>query len=386
MFRSSGIGSDRGGAPPRALLVAGLAGLLLFVAATVGPASGSITNAGSVCRHLTTAIGSGSGNITFTPNSSGGCPFGYFSDGYMITVHAVASGGYTFDQWTGTDNDGTNPTNVTMDANRHVTAYFVSNCFTLSYSVAGGGGSIYRTPASAGGCPTNQYPPNYIVTVSANPAVGYVWNTWSGTDNNNTNPTTVTMSSNRSIQATFQSNCVQLTTAVGSGSGTVQVIPTESGNCGYLRYSVGYVVTLSANPSTGYEWVFWTGTDDNYHRITTVTLGTNKTVTAYFAAPGQTVTPPPPTVTPTRTRTPTPGGPTPTRTPTSRNQRPGDANCDTNVNAVDAVFVLQLAAGRLSDVPCPPLANVNGDGQINAIDAVLILQYTAGLIGGLPVG
>jgi hypothetical protein len=82
---------------------------------------------------------------------------------------------------------------------------------------------------------------------------------------------------------------------------------------------------------------------------------------------------------PTRTRT-----ATPTRTPTAPGLA-GDANCDTNVNAVDAAYILQLTAGRISDVPCPQLANVDGDGDIDAIDAVLILQYTAGLINNLPV-
>ena len=95
---------------------------------------------------------------------------------------------------------------------------------------------------------------------------------------------------------------------------------------------------------------------------------------------------PPPTATPT---------PTPTRTPTStRTSTPalppggpsllGDVNCDGEVNAIDAAYILQFGAGFLSRLPCHVKGDVDEDGFITAIDAAVILQYSAALIDDLP--
>ncbi len=62
----------------------------------------------------------------------------------------------------------------------------------------------------------------------------------------------------------------------------------------------------------------------------------------------------------------------------------GDANCDETVNAIDAAFVLQYAAGIINSLPCQGNGDTNEDGSINAIDAALILQYSAGIIHTLP--
>ena len=61
----------------------------------------------------------------------------------------------------------------------------------------------------------------------------------------------------------------------------------------------------------------------------------------------------------------------------------GDANCDMEVSAIDAVLVLQFIAGLLDTVPCDSAADVNHDGEVNALDATIILQAVAGLLDGL---
>lgn len=61
-------------------------------------------------------------------------------------------------------------------------------------------------------------------------------------------------------------------------------------------------------------------------------------------------------------------------------EKPGDADCDGELSAVDATLILQQSAELLDEVPCPDGADQNGDGQVNAVDAAIVLQEVAGLI------
>ena len=63
------------------------------------------------------------------------------------------------------------------------TAHAGAPCYTLTMNVGSGSGSIVNMPSSAGECPANQYSPGYPVAIVAIPASGYVFTSWSGTDN-----------------------------------------------------------------------------------------------------------------------------------------------------------------------------------------------------------
>jgi hypothetical protein len=83
-----------------------------------------------------------------------------------------------------------------------VAATFASNCYSLSITI-NGSGTVQTSPDSSGGCPFHQYSQNTIVSVSGTPASGYLLYGWGGTDNDYLLTTSVTMSGNRSITATF---------------------------------------------------------------------------------------------------------------------------------------------------------------------------------------
>lgn len=61
----------------------------------------------------------------------------------------------------------------------------------------------------------------------------------------------------------------------------------------------------------------------------------------------------------------------------------GDVNCDGATDSIDAVFILQYAAGLLPVLGCQEGADTNLDGHVDARDAALILQFSAGLLGTL---
>jgi len=74
---------------------------------------------------------------------------------------------------------------------------------------------------------------------------------------------------------------------------------------------------------------------------------------------------------------------------------PGDVNCDSAVNVIDALFVLQYDVGlRSGSDQCPPptgalyqsAGDVNCDNVVNVIDALFILQYDVGLTPNVPPG
>ncbi len=95
--------------------------------------------------------------------------------------------------------------------------------------------------------------------------------------------------------------------------------------------------------------------------------------------------PPPPTPTPVAP-TPTVVAPTPTDAPaeppaSEPEKAPGDADCDEDVDSIDAAHVLQFEARLLAEIACPENADANHDGRVGPIDAAIILQTSAGLLG-----
>lgn len=87
----------------------------------------------------------------------------------------------------------------------------------------------------------------------------------------------------------------------------------------------------------------------------------------------------PPTATPQPAATATPE--LPAEPPGSQPDKlAGDADCDGDVDAIDAAHVLQFEARLLNELDCADNADANHDGTAGPIDAAIILQKSAGLI------
>jgi len=212
---------------------------------------------------------SGQGSTSPSPGSHS------YNEGTVVTLTAYPASGWEFDHWSGTNNNAINPTTVTMNSNKSVTAYFSQlppTQYSLTINVSGQG----TTNPSPG---THTYNEGTVVTLTAYPASGWEFDHWSGTNNNAINPTTVTMNSNKTVTAYFsQLPPTQYTLTINvSGQGTTSPSP------GSHSYNEGTVVTLTAYAAAGWEFDHWSGTNNNSINPTTVTMNSNKSVTAYFS-------------------------------------------------------------------------------------------------------
>ena len=128
------------------------------------------------------------GNGEVTPSS------GTYPDGSVAGVVAIPDPGYLFDGWTGDYTDGSDTAQVTMDANKSITANFVAAPSRTLTVLSGGNGSV-----SGGGT----YPEGSIVTISATPNTGFVFFGWTGDYVGTSNPSDITINGNMTITANF---------------------------------------------------------------------------------------------------------------------------------------------------------------------------------------
>src|SRR5665648_727794 len=210
-----------------------------------------------------------------------------YAENQVVNINATPASGYHFVNWTGAVTGSVNPTTVTMDANKTVTANFeldAATYYTLTMAVNPSGGGT--TSPAVGAHPG--YTENQVVNINATPATGYHFVNWTGAVTGSVNPTTVTMDANKTVTANFELDAATyytLTMEVNpSGGGTTS--PAVGAHPGYTE---NQVVNITATPATGYHFVNWTGDVANLNSAsTTVTMNANKTVTANFELDAET--------------------------------------------------------------------------------------------------
>ncbi len=230
----------------------------------------------SVTKTGSGTVISGDGAI----NCGSVCSAGYFS-GSVVTLTATPAPGWAFTNWNGCDTIVGNTCTVKMALARNVTATF-TGLYLLSVSAVGSG-----TITSADGginCGTacsHSYLSGSSVVLTATPAVGWVFASWSGCDTVTAgNACNVTMSSARSVSATF----IPTLTVSPTGSGTVT---SSDGtiNCPTVcsaNYATGTTVTLTATPAGGWAFTGWGGCDIAQGSVCTVHMISGRNVTATF--------------------------------------------------------------------------------------------------------
>ncbi len=168
--------------------------------------------------------------------------------------------------------EGTTPPvlNVTYCLPASTTTYDLD----ISVDPSGGG----TTNPSAG---IHSYSENTVVNISATPAAGYVFDSWSGACTG-TGACSVTMSAAKSVIAHFavaHKLTVAILTDVGGPGGSTDPA------VGDHWYKAGTVVSVTATANTGYHFAVWSGgtcsgTDPN---VCSATMNADRTVEANFA-------------------------------------------------------------------------------------------------------
>ncbi|CAM1345221.1 InlB B-repeat-containing protein [Tenacibaculum amylolyticum] len=154
-------------------------------------------------------------------------------------------------------------------------AYEFGNPVRRGLTINATNGSVTTNPN-----PTNgTYDDGTSVTLTATPNAGYQFDGWSGDASGTTNPLTITMDSDKTVTAMFSK--IQRTLTIFRGNGLVITNPDPTNG----TYDDGTNVTLRALPipGLGYQFDGWSGDVSGTTNPITITMDSDKTVTATFS-------------------------------------------------------------------------------------------------------
>jgi uncharacterized repeat protein (TIGR02543 family) len=187
-------------------------------------------------------------------------PFTYDA-GTVVGLAATPASGYRFVRWTGNVGTVANvnaaSTTITMHGDYSIMANFepiLPVQYGLTITSTAGGWVI--NPGSG----TFMCNAGTVVSLMATPASGYRFVRWTGNvgtvANVNSASTTITMNGSYSIRADFEViSGGQHMLTISSTSGGSVTVPGE----GTFTCDAGAVVSLTAMPAAGYQFVSWTG-------------------------------------------------------------------------------------------------------------------------------
>ena len=195
-------------------------------------------------------------NVTILPSNSAGnvqsspsginCGNGYstcsasFSGGTYVTLTASPATGYSFSSWSGCDSSSGVYCYVTMSSAKNVTATFTINNYALNVTIlpSNSAGNVQSSPSGincGNGYSTcsASFSGGTYVTLTASPATGYSFSSWSGCDSSSGVYCYVTMSSAKNVTATFSNNpptCTNVFASPTSGDVPLDIIFTGAGS------------------------------------------------------------------------------------------------------------------------------------------------------------
>jgi hypothetical protein len=202
------------------------------------------------------------GSVTLDP------PGGTYTAGTSVTVTAAPDAGFGFVGWNGDLSGAANPETLVVDSDKTVGASFTSQQYTVSVAPSSGG-SVTLDP------PGGSYLAGTLVGVTAVADPGNVFTGWSGDLSGTGNPETLLVDADKSVSAGF-APAVTLTLSATAG-GSVALDPPGG------VYAAGTVVTVTADPDTGFVFTGWSGALSGISNPEIVIADVDKTIGASFA-------------------------------------------------------------------------------------------------------
>ena len=198
---------------------------------------------------------------------------GTFAQGSSVTLTAVPNVGYVFTNWTeGVAIVSTNASyQLKMAGNKTLVANFAAGTSAFTLNANAVNGTVVKLPNTA------TYNSGSIVQLTATPATGFVFTSWSGDATGLANPLPVTMNANKNITANF--------TAIVAGTFALNVSALNGNvvkNPNLVSYTNGATVQLTATPNPGYVFSSWSGDANGIVSPVNVIMNANKNVTANF--------------------------------------------------------------------------------------------------------
>ncbi|MCP4539523.1 MAG: PKD domain-containing protein [Chloroflexi bacterium] len=207
--------------------------------------------------------------------------YSYLS-GTVVPITATVGLNSTFDGWSGGLSGSVNPTSITMDGHKSVTATFnliPGVYYTLTIATDGTG--VGTVDPSVG---AHSYLSGTVVPITATVGLNSTFDGWNGNLSGLTNPTSITMDGHKSVTATFDlipGVYYTLTVATdGTGVGTVDP------SVGAHSYLSGTVVPITATANVGSVFSGWSGNLTGMVNPTSLLIDATKVVTATFDLTG----------------------------------------------------------------------------------------------------
>lgn len=194
--------------------------------------------------------------------------------GTSVRLTATASEFWDFEGWSGAFIDSSPEIMIEIDEPKSVTATFVREEYSLDQSV-NGSGSI-ETELISGTETENGFLSESEVELAATAEPGWMFVEWNGDLTGSEEVKELFMDSNKSVTATFEEVFYNVSIET-EGSGTATANPQKD------SYKYGETITFNANPSSGYEFLGWSGSFSQTARSVEVEIKSDIDVKATFS-------------------------------------------------------------------------------------------------------
>ncbi len=166
------------------------------------------------------------------------------------------------------------------------------NLDSLSVTICCGSGSITSGDGyiNCGAVCSHSYQPGAYVTLTATPAQGWAFYSWTGCDRMDGNSCELTMNQARIAAAAFAPAYLLSVSKAGSGLAISGDGHIYCGSVCSYYYLIGTQIGLTAIPGPGYTLSMWTGCNNVNGNLCLVTMAGAKNVTATFTAAQITLT------------------------------------------------------------------------------------------------